>query len=182
MAGLTFCTGGKSRLPKGATYRYQCKCQRSGQRNVLPGQGALSPSWCAASAGHASSFARRRSQIPAGGRAIVPPRCCILLLYQARELCVQDFEFTYLSWVELRGFEPLTSCMPSTGRQSTAVRLCRSPSQRVRTSPVRSAPVAVLLCCVRHEAPVRREAPLTEGGGSPPRWVVAATRQELSAA
>jgi hypothetical protein len=35
---------------------------------------------------------------------------------------------------------------------------------------------------VRHEALVRREAPLTEGGGSPPRWVVAATRQELSAA
>jgi len=35
---------------------------------------------------------------------------------------------------------------------------------------------------VRHEALVRREAPLTEGGVSPPRWVVAATRQELSAA
>jgi len=35
---------------------------------------------------------------------------------------------------------------------------------------------------VRREALVRREAPLTEGGGSPPRWVVAATRQELSAA
>ena len=35
---------------------------------------------------------------------------------------------------------------------------------------------------LRREALVRREAPLTEGGGSPPRWVVAATRQELSAA
>jgi len=27
---------------------------------------------------------------------------------------------------------------------------------------------------VRHEAPVRREAPRTEGGARPPRWAVAA--------
>ena len=36
-----------------------------------------------------------------------------LLLYQAREVWAQDFEFICLAWVELRGFEPLTSCMPS---------------------------------------------------------------------
>ena len=45
-------------------------------------------------------------------RDIVPLRCCILLLYKARELWAQDFEFISLTWVELRGFEPLTSCMP----------------------------------------------------------------------
>ena len=39
-------------------------------------------------------------------------RCCILLLYKARERWAQDFEFIYLTWVELRGFEPRTSCMP----------------------------------------------------------------------
>lgn len=37
-------------------------------------------------------------------------------------------------------------------------------------------------CGVRHEAPVRREAPLTEGGGRPPRPTVAAAWWELSAA
>ena len=42
--------------------------------------------------------------------------------------------------------------MPSAGSTSTAVHLCRSPSQRVRTSPVRSAPVAVLSCCTGQPA------------------------------
>ena len=37
---------------------------------------------------------------------------------------------------------PGPSCMPSAGSTSTAVPLCRSPSQSVRTIPVRSAPVA----------------------------------------
>ena len=85
-------------------------------------------------------------------RDIVPLRCCILLLYKARELWAQDFEFISLTWVELRGFEPLTSCMPSAGSTSTAVRLCRSPSQEVRTRPVKSAPVAVLSCCTGQPA------------------------------
>jgi hypothetical protein len=35
---------------------------------------------------------------------------------------------------------------------------------------------------VRHEALVRREARITEGGGIPPRWVVAAIWWELGAA
>jgi hypothetical protein len=152
MAGLTCCTGGKSQLSKRATHRHQCKWQRSRQRNILPGQGAPSPSWGAASTGHTSSLARRRSQIPAADRAIVLLRCCILLLYQALELLARDFEFTCLTWVELRGFEPLTSCMPSTGSTSTAVRLCRSPSQEVRARPVKSAPVAVLSCCTGQPA------------------------------
>jgi hypothetical protein len=49
--------------------------------------------------------------------------------------------------VELRGFEPRTSCMPSSGRTSTAVHLCRSPSQDVPARPPESRPVAVLSCC-----------------------------------
>ena len=41
-----------------------------------------------------------------GDRYIVPLRCCILLLYQARELWDQDFEFIGLNWVELRDSNP----------------------------------------------------------------------------
>jgi hypothetical protein len=37
--------------------------------------------------------------------------------------------------------------MPSSGRTSTTVHTCRSPSQHVRTSPPESRPVAVLSCC-----------------------------------
>jgi hypothetical protein len=83
-------------------------------------------------------------------RLIVLLRCCILLLYQGLELQAQDFEFISLNWVELRGFEPLTSCMPSAGSTSAAVRLCRSPSLSVWGGPVRSAPVAVLFRCTNH--------------------------------
>jgi hypothetical protein len=85
-------------------------------------------------------------------RHIVLLRCCILLLYQGLELRAQDFEFICLTWVELRGFERRTSCMPSAGSTSTAVRLCRSPSQEVRARPVKSAPVAVLSCCTGQPA------------------------------
>jgi site-specific DNA recombinase len=49
--------------------------------------------------------------------------------------------------VELWGFEPQTSCMPSAGSTSTAVHTCRSASQGVRTSPPGSRQVAVLSCC-----------------------------------
>jgi hypothetical protein len=49
--------------------------------------------------------------------------------------------------VELWGFEPQTSCMPSSGNPSTRVSLCRSPSRRVHPGPPASRPVAVLSCC-----------------------------------
>jgi len=114
--------------------------------------GCRGPSWRSVSAGHASNSARCRSHSRLVDRYIVLLRCCILLLYQAPELWAQDFEFISLTWVELRGFEPLTSCMPSTGSTSTAVRLCRSPSQEVLARPVKSAPVAVLSCCTGHPA------------------------------
>jgi hypothetical protein len=85
---------------------------KTGGRQRTSWSGLPGPSRRAASAGHASNSARRRSPMPAAGEAIVLLRCCILLLYQSRELWAQDFEFICLSWVELRGFEPLTSCMP----------------------------------------------------------------------
>ena len=73
--------------------------------------------------------------------------CCTLLLYEALEPRGQIFELWSMTWVELWGFEPQTSCMPYSGNTSTAVHLCRSPSQDVRISPPESRPVAVLSCC-----------------------------------
>ena len=49
--------------------------------------------------------------------------------------------------VELWGFEPQTSCMPSAGMPSTAVHRRRSTSCTVHPSAAPSAPVAVLPCC-----------------------------------
>ena len=97
-AGLTRCDGGKSHPPKGTTQPHQCKGQRGGKgtfflvrafwvrlgirlQQVMP---AIPP--CAGT----------RSQ-PAD-RHIVPLRCCILLLYKARERWAQDFEFICLNW------------------------------------------------------------------------------------
>jgi hypothetical protein len=69
-------------------------------------------------------------------------RCCTLLLY----LLFDSFEFRF--WpVELRRFELLTSCMPSSGNPSTRVCSRRSPSRRVHQGPPASRPVAVLPCC-----------------------------------
>src|SRR6267154_1749353 len=52
-----------------------------------------------------------------------------------------------MTWVELRGLEPLASCMPSTGSPSTRVHSRRSPSRAVHQGPLASARVAVLSCC-----------------------------------
>ena len=54
-------------------------------------------------------------------RDIVLPYCCILLLYQPRELRAQDFEFICLNWVELRGFEPLTYSMRTSRATNCAI-------------------------------------------------------------
>ena len=62
--------------------------------------------------------------------------------------------------VELRRFELLTSCMPSGGRTSTRVHLCRSPSSPVPMRPPLSTRVAVLPCCT---------APVPRGGSVPAR-------------
>jgi hypothetical protein len=74
-------------------------------------------------------------------------RCCIFLLYQGLELRDQDFEFICLTWVELRGFEPRTSCMPSAGSTSIGVHPRRSPSWSIHQDSPPSGPVAVLPCC-----------------------------------
>jgi hypothetical protein len=147
LAGLTCCTGDKTQLSKRATHRHQCKCQRSDKRNVFLVRRLRFRQAC--------GFSRSCQQLPSGAgartrlaeRGIVLRRCRISLLYQARELGAQDFELICLTWVELWGFEPQTSCMPSAGSTSTAVHTCRSASQDVRTSPPRSRQVAVLFCC-----------------------------------
>jgi hypothetical protein len=122
------------------------------ERNVLPGQGILGPSWHTPSASHASNPALCRDQITADGQALRAAALLYLAAVKARERWAQDFEFTCLTWGGAKGFEPLTSCMPSAGSTSTAVRLCRSPSQGVRSRLLRSAPVAVLSRCTGRRA------------------------------
>jgi len=151
MAGLTRCAGGKSQLSNAPRTGISTSVNRVGkERSSWSGRcGSVLAVGVSRSC---QQLRRRGGQILAVDRYIMLLRCCILLLYQARELWAQDFEFIFLNWVELRGFEPLTSCMPSAGSTSTAVRLCRSPSQSVRVSPARSALVAVLSCCTGQPA------------------------------
>jgi hypothetical protein len=147
-AGLTHCDGGKSHPPKGTTQPHQCKGQRSGKgtlflvralwvrlgirlQQVMP---AIPP--CAGT----------RSQPT--DRHIVPLRCCILLLYKARELWAQDFEFISLIWVELRGFEPRTSCMPFLAEPSGGVEVGRGLALQSGLA-VRLRPAASEAVCVR---------------------------------
>jgi hypothetical protein len=80
--------------------------ERLKEGNVLPGQalrvrlgGRLQQVMPAAPSG--AGARSRRSDT-----AIALLRCCILLLYKARELRAQDFEFICLNWVELRGSNP----------------------------------------------------------------------------
>jgi hypothetical protein len=110
--GLTPRDGGKSHPPTGATQPHQCKCQGSGQRNVLPGQPTTGPSWCSPQRVMPATPPGAGARSRLSERGIVLLRCCILPLYQALELWAQDFESISLTWVELKGFEPLTSCMP----------------------------------------------------------------------
>jgi hypothetical protein len=76
---------------------------------------------------------------------------------QAGTLIRSVFENLLLTWVELSGLEPLTSCMPSGGSTSTRVHPRRSPSSPVPARPPLSMYVAVLPCCT---------APLSGGGTS----------------
>jgi len=82
----------------------------------------------------------RRSEHTYGGP--LGRRCGTLRLYPPFDL----FE-SYLWPVELWGFEPQTSCMPSGGSTSARIHPRRSPSQSVLHDPPPSAPVAVLFCC-----------------------------------
>ena len=49
--------------------------------------------------------------------------------------------------MELKGLEPLTPCLQTTGSTSTRVHLRRSSSKSAHTRPSRSVPVAVPSCC-----------------------------------
>jgi len=97
---------------KRRTQPHLCKCQRSGEgtfflvRALRTRLGVRLQRVVPAAPPSAGASSRL------GDRHMVLRRCCILLLYQALELWAQDFEFASLVWVELRGFEPLTSCMP----------------------------------------------------------------------
>ena len=96
------------------------------RRKVLPGQGAPSPSRRAASAGHASNSARCRSHSRLVDSCIVLLRCCILLLYQARERWAQDFEFICLTWGGAKGIRT-PDLLHAISRQH----ICSRPSTQV---------------------------------------------------
>src|SRR5262249_28286143 len=65
--------------------------------------------------------------------------------------------------MELRGLEPLASCMPSTGSTSIAVRLCRSRSSHVHVGTCGSGSVAVLSRCTGQPARPGPNEHLTSG-------------------
>jgi hypothetical protein len=77
---------------------------------------------------------------------------------KCRSMIVRKYAYDL---VELWGFEPQTSCMPSAGSPSTGAHLCRSPSRGVRTSSPESRPVAVLSCCIH-----RTVCSLVDGSGT----------------
>ena len=66
--------------------------------------------------------------------------------------------------VELRGLEPLTPCLQTTGSTSIHVHPCRPPSWSVYPRPSRSVPVAVLSCCTPPPKPTALRRPC----GTPP--------------
>jgi hypothetical protein len=91
------CTSGKSHLPQRTPHRRQRKCQRSARgRSAWSGR-------CGPCLGVRPQQVMPAAPPSAGARSrladrhIVLLRCCILLLYQARELWAQDFEFICLT-------------------------------------------------------------------------------------
>jgi hypothetical protein len=60
--------------------------------------GAPSSPWHVASAGHAAAPPGAGARSGLANRDTILLRCCILLLYKARELGDQDFEFISLTW------------------------------------------------------------------------------------
>ena len=115
-------------------------------------------------AGRAVASSRGPLACCATGQAVcreripVTPLTCGIVLCRIERICRacsrrsrtpgrRLFEFWALTWiVELWGFEPQTSCMPSAGRPSTAVHRRRPASWPVHRSAPSSAPVAVLPC------------------------------------
>jgi hypothetical protein len=82
-----------------------------------------------------------------GVRDLTPLLLRYFTAVQASKSLGSGFRIMFLTCVELRGFEPRTSCMPSSGNPSTVVHQRRSPSLQVPSSPPGSRHVAVLRCC-----------------------------------
>jgi hypothetical protein len=142
--------------------------QRGESACARPRQGARLPSWAGPGSacwlpGWLPAGADREFPCPIGTaqhaglreRWVLPSRRCTISCSPASDQrpntetskCPLNCEN-----VELRGLEPLASCMPSAGNTSTRVRSRRSSSYSVRSSPPRSGSVAVLLCCTaQHE-------------------------------
>jgi hypothetical protein len=110
---------------------------------------------------HLSAGQRRPEQRSNDGQAI-------LELSQMGQKSRPDLVFL----VELWGFEPQTSCMPSSGNPSTLVHTCRSPSSHVHSSPPASAPVAVLSCCTAPYWPTEPVTPLQARDQPEPRTIL----------
>jgi hypothetical protein len=139
-ARAAFCTGGKShRIPAP-----RASVQRRGRKERCSWSARSRLILVPAFAGQASRPVRRSGWIRTGVRFA---GCGTLLLYRGPKPWDRAFDFMALTWVELWGFEPQTSCMPSAGNTSTAVRSRRSPSRSVHSSLSRSGQVAVLPCC-----------------------------------
>ncbi len=158
-------------LPEADAEAHAVPCRTPGPRGWRPAQGHRRPRPRGATTLSGKQMTPPRPRVPggkcstapviAGARGAICGQIMALDVHSSRPERRSDDGQTILKaasagWklgsdlgklVELRGFEPRTSCMPSAGSASTAVRLCRSPSQSVRISPVRSAPVAVLRCC-----------------------------------
>jgi hypothetical protein len=113
------------------------------ERNVLPGQGILGPSWHTPSASHASNPALCRDQITADGQALRAAALLYLAAVKARERWAQDFEFTCLTWGGAKGIRT-PGLLHAISRQHVH----RSPSVQV-TVPRRTLASAQIRtgCC-----------------------------------
>jgi len=85
--------------------------------------------------------------------------CCTSLKHR------EYIRIILLKWVELRGLEPLTPCLQTTGSMSTSVHSRRSPSLDVHPGPCRSGPVAVLSCCTHLDPSASGPPPATAQSG-----------------
>lgn len=137
-----------------------------------------------------SGFARRRPQLTptsslAGPVSAPRPDAQPFLLLPWAHGLAPEGALPCVGWVPVLRKLTATALGPEHAISTQGIRECVSPQVTVLVRP-QECPGKRACCCtfalLRHEALVRREAPLTEGGVSPSRWVVAAVRWELGAA
>ena len=126
--------------------------RRTRKSLVLPGQAHSTLISCSARSRPGCRLHPRGRQIRTGVRCFSQRRLLYFAAVPGPGFLRSGFRIMLLTCVELWGFEPQTSCMPCRGNTSTAVHLCRSPSQDVRISPLESRPVAVLSRCTDRPA------------------------------